>query len=137
MDFPLRKRGLKTLVRQGMAVAWMTGCLFLTGCGATGGHIQRQIEFGVESAQKGLWNEAIFRWERSLLDKPLDPLLHNNLAVAYESLGRFEQAEEEYERALELAENRYDAIRQNYEQFMAFYSVIRNQQEGDYATDGS
>ncbi|MBI4161770.1 MAG: tetratricopeptide repeat protein [Acidobacteria bacterium] len=110
----------------------------LLGAGASPGNLQRQTEFGIELARKGLWQEAIFRWKRSLAINPYSAILHNNLAVAYETLGRYDEAAREYERALELGRNRYEEIRENYESFMAFYSVYRESrpEEKEQEQDG-
>jgi len=77
-----------------------------------------QIDFGVWAADKELWDEAIFRWQRALLDDPDSVAAHNNLAVAYEKKGLWEEAKREYEIALQLApENRW--IKANYKSFQA------------------
>ncbi len=81
---------------------------------------QRQVEFGIEVARKGLWKEAVFRWQKALEVDPDNARARNNLGVAYEQEGQFELAEAEYKRALELdSENMY--IRQNYELFREGY----------------
>lgn len=73
-----------------------------------------QIKFGITAAQKELWEEAIFRWERALQVNPNSAAAHNNLAVAYEKKGLLEKAQEEYEKALKLSpNNKY--IKANYE----------------------
>ena len=64
---------------------------------------RRLMQFGVEAAQQGLWREALFRWEKAVKDDPENARLRNNLAVAYESLGRLEEADREYLEALRLA----------------------------------
>lgn len=63
---------------------------------------KQQVEFGIKVAQKGLWNEAIYRWERAIELDPDYASAHNNLAVAYEHQGEFEKARQAYERATEL-----------------------------------
>lgn len=73
----------------------------------------------MRSARAGLWNEAIFRWQRVVVARPADAQLHNNLAVAFENQGRFDEARREYERAVDLApDNEY--IRRNLEAFENF-----------------
>ena len=114
---------MTSFARPRMAGFLLSLLILLFGSGGSRSTIQKQVEFGIESAQKGLWNEAIFRWKRSLKINPYSPILHNNLAVAYETLGRYEEAAKEYEKALEFGRNRFKDIRENYEQFMAFYSV--------------
>ena len=114
---------MNSFARPRMAGFLLSLLILLFGSGGSRSTIQKQVEFGIESAQKGLWNEAIFRWKRSLKINPYSPVLHNNLAVAYETLGRYEEAAKEYEKALEFGRNRFKDIRENYEQFMAFYSV--------------
>ncbi|MBS1817442.1 MAG: tetratricopeptide repeat protein [Acidobacteria bacterium] len=75
-----------------------------------------EVAFGIDVAQRGLWREAIYRWERALeLDPTYAPAL-NNLAVAYEHEGQLEKARKAYERALEIQPNNAQ-IRQNYELF--------------------
>ena len=75
-----------------------------------------QVEFGVDVAQKGLWREAIYRWERAVAIDPTYAAAYNNLAVAYEHEGQFEKARKAYERATELEPNNA-MIRQNYDLF--------------------
>src|SRR5512139_1438725 len=62
--------------------------------------IAKDLEFASEMVRKGLWREALFRWERVLAQRPDDPRLLNNVAVAREALGDREGARQAYERAL-------------------------------------
>lgn len=82
-----------------------------------------QMEFGVQAAKKGLWREALFRWEKALKLSPGNPRILNNLAVACETGGDFRKAEELYREALSLAPNDGD-IRLNYELFSAYYKEL-------------
>lgn len=82
-----------------------------------------QLEFGVEMARSGSWNEAEFRFLRAAELAPGDPVILNNLAVAYENNGRYEQAKETYLKALEIDPDN-DRIRQNYERFHLFYQDL-------------
>ena len=82
--------------------------------------IARQIRFGAEMARQGNWREAIFRWQRVLAVDPANPRLHNNLAVAWESLGEYDKAEAEYKAALSSTKVP-DEVRRNEELFRRFY----------------
>ena len=75
-----------------------------------------QVEFGITVAQRGLWQEAVFRWERATEIDPTYAAAFNNLGIAFEQLGKFEQAGKAYERALEL-EPQNLSIQQNYDLF--------------------
>jgi Tfp pilus assembly protein PilF len=77
---------------------------------------KKQVEFGISVAQRGLWREAIYRWERAAQIDPSYAPAHNNLAIAYEHEGELEKARQAYEKALELQPNNA-YIRQNYELF--------------------
>src|SRR6187549_3271173 len=77
---------------------------------------KKQVEFGISVAQRGLWREAIYRWERAAQIDPSYAPAHNNLAIAYEHEGELEKARVAYEKALELQPNNA-YIRQNYELF--------------------
>lgn len=81
---------------------------------------REQVAFGIEVARRGLWREAIYRWEKAVELDPANASARNNLAVAYEQSGQFELANEAYERALELEPNNL-YIRQNYELFREAY----------------
>ena len=106
----------------------LTGvALSLAGCGGGQGSagpgksidVEREIEFAMRSAQKGLWNEALYRFERAVAVRPEDASLHNNLAVAYEHEGRYDDAAREYDRASEIAPGN-DYIKRNVEAFRSF-----------------
>ncbi|HSF17747.1 MAG TPA: tetratricopeptide repeat protein [Vicinamibacteria bacterium] len=81
---------------------------------------KKQVYFGIEVAQRGLWREAIYRWEKAVELDPRNASARNNLAVAYEQAGQFDEANVEYERALEIDPNNL-YIRQNYELFREAY----------------
>jgi len=61
-----------------------------------------QVEFGIAVAQRNLWKEAAYRWERATEIDPTYAAAWNNLAIGYERLGRFDAARAAYEKALEL-----------------------------------
>ena len=77
---------------------------------------KKQVEFGISVAQRGLWREAIYRWEKATQIDPSYAPAHNNLAIAYEHEGDLAKARTAYERALEL-EPGNALIKQNYELF--------------------
>ena len=77
---------------------------------------KKQVEFGITVAQRGLWREAIYRWERATKIDPTYAAAHNNLAIAYEQEGELDKARIAYEKAIELEPDN-SFIKQNYELF--------------------
>jgi Flp pilus assembly protein TadD len=75
-----------------------------------------QVEFGISVAQRGLWREAIYRWEKATEIDPTYAAAFNDLAIAYEHEGQVAKARNAYDKALELDPNNA-LIRQNYELF--------------------
>jgi type IV pilus assembly protein PilF len=80
------------------------------------GEAKSQVEFGINVAQRGLWREAIYRWERATELDPTYAAAYNDLAIAYEHEGQLEKARKAYEKAIELDPNNTQ-VRQNYELF--------------------
>jgi Flp pilus assembly protein TadD len=76
----------------------------------------RQVDFGLKVAQKGLWQEARFRFERAVQLDPGNASALNDLAVALEQMGEFDEARKAYEKALELKPGDI-YIQQNYDLF--------------------
>ena len=92
-----------------------------------------QLAFGVDMAKRGLWSEALFRFEQARLLDPGRVSVLNNLAIGYEAGGRFEEALATYREALRLApENR--VVKQNYSRFAEFYQGYRPRKPGAPAT---
>ena len=75
-----------------------------------------QVDFGVNVALRGLWREAIYRWEKAVELDPTYAAAFNDLAIAYEHEGQLDKARKAYEKALALEPNNAQ-IRQNYELF--------------------
>jgi Tfp pilus assembly protein PilF len=75
-----------------------------------------QVEFGISVAQRGLWREAIYRWEKATELDPTYVAAYNDLAIAYEHEGQLDKARKAYEKALEIDPNNTQ-VRQNYELF--------------------
>jgi Tfp pilus assembly protein PilF len=80
------------------------------------GEAKEQVEFGIEVAQRGLWREAIYRWERATQLDPTYAAAFNNLAIAYEHEGELDKARGAYEKAITLEPNNA-LIKQNYDLF--------------------
>ena len=79
-----------------------------------------QVAFGIAVAQKGLWREAIYRWERAVDIDPTYAAAYNDLAIAYEQAGMLEKARAAYEKAIAL-EPKNEVICENYDQFKEIY----------------
>jgi type IV pilus assembly protein PilF len=80
------------------------------------GDAKSQVEFGINVAQRGLWREAIYRWEKATELDPTYAAAYNDLAIAYEHEGQLDKARKAYEKAIELDPNN-SQVRQNYELF--------------------
>jgi type IV pilus assembly protein PilF len=75
-----------------------------------------QVEFGINVAQRGLWREAIYRWQKATELDPTYAAAYNDLAIAYEHEGQLDKARKAYDKAIELDPNN-SQVRQNYELF--------------------
>lgn len=80
------------------------------------GKSKEQVQFGINVAQNNLWNEALYRWQQAVKLDPSYAAAWNNLAIAYEHDGKFEEAKKAYEQALTLDPKNL-MIRQNYDLF--------------------
>ena len=100
------------------------------GVTTSGPSLSSEVDFGVSMAKRGLWAEALFRFQQADKARPNDPEILNNMAVAYEAVGQFEEALETYKRALQAGPSNSD-LKRNYSAFIAFYQSYRP----DAATD--
>ena len=82
-----------------------------------------QVEFGNKVARQALWDEAIYRWKRATEIDPTYSAAWNNLGIAYEQKGLFDDALDAYDEALDLSPNDIN-IQQNYDLFMEIYDRI-------------
>ena len=85
---------------------------------------RQQWLFGVDMANRGLWSEALFRFEQARRIEPEHPKLLSNIAVAHEALGLFEEALNYYQQALKLAPRERD-VRRNYSRFVEYYQNFK------------
>ena len=117
-------RTLRTL-----SVLLLVAALAAAGCSSGGTEsAETQEKFGVRMARMNLWREAQFRFLRAVQLNPADALAHNNLAVAYEANGDFENALKEYREAIRLDKsNQY--IQKNYSRFVEFTSRNKKRQQ--------
>jgi Flp pilus assembly protein TadD len=87
---------------------------------------KEQVAFGIAVAQRGLWREAIYRWERAIEIDPTYASAFNDLAIGYEHEGQLDKARNAYEKALQLDPDNVQ-IRQNFELF----KEINDRSNGD------
>ncbi len=95
-----------------------------------------QIAFGVNMARRQLWNEALFRFQQAAKLDPSNPRVYNNLAVACEATGRFDEALEYYRQALRLAPSDR-TVKGNYSRFIEFYQSFKPAEEDEESAGGS
>jgi Flp pilus assembly protein TadD len=109
-----------------LAGAWLVA-VAAAGCasaGASAPAASSQIDFGVDMARRGLWQEALFRFEQARRERPGDAKILNNLAVAYEAVGRFDDALAVYQEAVRLAPAER-GLKANYSRFLEFFQSYR------------
>ncbi len=82
---------------------------------------EAEMEWGYKAARRGYWQEALSRFEHANALTPDKPRIINNIAVAQEANGLFEQALLTYQMGLAI-DPRNDALRRNYGRFQEFYA---------------
>ncbi len=80
-----------------------------------------EMKWGFKAARRGYWQEALMRFERANELTPNQPRVLNNIAVAQEANGLFEEALLTYQTALTIDPGNRAANR-NYSRFSEFYS---------------
>lgn len=98
--------------------------------------VESDVEFGIKMAQRGLWKEALFRFQQADLQRPNNSRLLNNIAVAYEAVGAYDKALETYKQALQANASDRE-LKQNYSRFLEFYQAYNPAQpsEADKAAE--
>src|SRR5258708_8225346 len=66
-----------------------------------------QVDFGINVAQRGLWREAIYRWEKPTQLDPTYSAAFNDLAIAYQHEGQLEKPPNPYAKPLQLDPNNH------------------------------
>ena len=102
--------------------------------GSTPAVAEDQLSFGVQMAKRGLWSEALFRFKQAETVQPGNPRVLNNLAVAYEAVGLFDEALETYKTALKADPANRD-LRRNYARFIEFYQAFKPEDEEPEGTE--
>lgn len=107
-----------------LSVLTLTVLLPVPGMAAEEGPgMDKEISFGVKMAKRGLWSEALFRFKRAAEQRPDDSKVLNNLAVAYEAVGQYDNALLAYKEALK-ADQTNRELRRNYSRFIEFYQAF-------------
>ena len=111
----------------------IAGVVLLLGLALLAGHAaakdrpakqaKEEIEFGYKAAKRGYWQEALQRFRLADELTPNQPRILNNIAVALEANGRFDEARIVYEAGLDLDPGN-SALRKNYARFNEFYKAF-------------
>ena len=108
------------------AVSLLAAALTLAACSSNRqpDRASSQLDFGVDMARRGLWHEALFRFEAAERLGPNNARIQSDLGVAYEAAGQFDKALSYYQKALKLDPND-KGIRTNYSRFVEFYQGFK------------
>jgi tetratricopeptide (TPR) repeat protein len=110
----------------------LVACLTF-GC-ATGAGVQStardEMKEGYRAARRGYWQEALLRFENANRLDPGEVRILNNLAIALEAVGRWEEAAEVYEQARTI-DGSDSKLRKNYRLFKEFYEAYVAEKETD------
>lgn len=121
----MSRRSRGTAARVALFAAVLALCAVLPAGAAGAGP---QIGFGVRMAQRGLWSEALFRFQQAEHLDPGNARVFNNQAVALEALGRFEDALAAYQKGLKIDAANRD-LKRNYSRFVEFYQGFQRKGE--------
>lgn len=100
--------------------------VFLGGCASS--RTSSQLHFGLWAAERNLWDEAIFRWQKVLAANPSSVPAYNNLAVAYEKKGLWDNARAAYEAALKI-EPKNTYVKTNFDRFKEQQDSLKKKEE--------
>ena len=98
----------------------VTMVLLLYSC--AGKSYKSEFDFANNLAKKGLWKEAYMRWQKILDSGKESAVLYNNIAIALEKMGKPEEAEKAYKKALKLSPNS-SRIKSNYDRLKKFLEM--------------
>ena len=96
-----------------------------------------EMEWGYKAGRHGYWQEALMRFQHANELTPDQPRILNNVAVAQEANGLYEEALLTYQEGLAIAPNN-DALRRNYMRFQEFYAtyIAPPEDSGEQGTGG-
>ena len=118
------------LVRNERVIRWVAATLVMlamlvAGAAEAGSPAAKEaaadMKWGYKTARRGYWQEALARFVHANELTPAQPRILNNIAVAQEANGMYEEALLTYQEGLAIAPNN-DALRRNYMRFKEFYS---------------
>jgi len=118
---------------------WVLAAITVSvGCASSGVQARAHAEMreGVRAAQRNYWQEAFFRFQNAKALEPSDPEVLNNLAVALEALGRYDEALATYKQALQ-GGSKPTALRRNYARFAEFFTSYAKGVKPKDITDAS
>jgi tetratricopeptide (TPR) repeat protein len=97
-----------------------------------------EMEFGYKAARRGYWQEALERFELADELTPNEARILNNIAVALEANGRFEEARTTYQVALSIdpGNTRLQANYARFQEFFATFVAAEDDDEDEGDNDG-
>jgi len=102
-------------------VMMLVGVDFVVAGNPAAKEAEAEMEWGYKAARRGYWQEALLRFEHANQLTPDQPRIINNIAVAQEANGLFEQALLSYQLGLAISP-KDNALRRNYMRFQEFYA---------------
>ena len=105
----------------------VAGLSLVSACSAQSGP-KTELEFANKLARNDLWKEANYRWTRLLEQGKESAALYNNIAISFEEMGKFKEAEESYQKALKLSPNN-PIIKSNYDNFKRMFKKDENEKD--------
>lgn len=108
-----------------MGAAFVVVALCATSVATAGDSAKKEasedMKWGYKAARRGYWQEALVRFQHANELTPDQPRILNNIAVAQEANGLYEQALLTYETGLSIAPGD-GALQRNYARFKEFYA---------------
>ena len=97
---------------------------------------EEEMKFGYKAAKRGYWQEALERFELADELTPNQARILNNIAVALEANGRFDEARATYQAGLALDPSS-SALKKNVARFEEFYRTFVEEPEPVTDTDAT
>ena len=101
-------------------------CLVVGGCSAKNSY-KSEFEFANKLAQDGLWKEAHYRWSKIVRSGKASAKIYNNMAIALEEMGKLDEAEKMYKKAL-ATDPGNPTVKSNYD---AFKNVLKGKDKNE------